>query len=206
MKKTILTLTIAATLSLGSLMPALAMPEDCKHQDVISINPSLEKVNPNSKTEEKNKESEKDRGSEKDRVGDKDEGIKLTEEQKKKKDDLLNEVKKSKEITRAKQQEVGNFRKEIKQKLDNLATQGKKLSEEQYSKIKEHLNKISSIQQEVDKERLEKIKNHKARKDEEKDFDTLMRELQEINEMEKKRLEKLNEIHNELTEVKKIIG
>ena len=186
MNKKLLTLTMTAALLFTISTPTLASHENCKNSEVMNINHSLEKVNPNS-TEEKPSEE-----------------LKLTKEQAQQRDALLKEIKDIRELVRGKQQEVGNLRREIKQKLDNLSTQGQKLTDEQYTNIKGHLDKISSIQQEIDKERLEIAKNHNNNRN--KSFDVLVKELQETRDIEKKRIEKLDQISKELTEVKKILG
>ncbi|MGM9973981.1 MAG: hypothetical protein ACI33K_08080 [Clostridiaceae bacterium] len=186
MNKKLITLTIAAALILTTACPALASQKDCKDSQTMDIKHNLENASPNN-TEEKPSEE-----------------LKLTKEQEQKRDALLKEISEVRELIRGKQQEVGNLRREIKQKLDNLSTQGKKLTDEQYSNIKSHLDNISSIQQGIDKERLELAKNHNNHGN--KSFDILVKELEETRDIEKKRMEKLEEIHKELNEVKKIIG
>ncbi|WP_426350695.1 hypothetical protein ACPWSR_05480 [Alloiococcus sp. CFN-8] len=186
MNRKLMTLTITAALLLTTASPALALQEDCWDIQAMDIHHSLEKANPSSTEEKPSSE------------------LKLTKEQVQQRDALLKEIKDIRELVRGKQQEIGNLRREIRQKLDGLSTQGKKLTDEQYTNIKGHLDNISSIQQEIDKERLEISRNH--HNNDNKSFDMLVKELEETKGLEQKRMEKLEEIHKSLNEVKKIIG
>lgn len=132
--------------------------------------------------------------------------LNLTPEQQAQKDALINELKKSKELTRSKYQEVNTLRNEIHVKLDSLSKEGKELSTDKNAKVQQHLTNIKTIQEEMQQERIQLKEQRKSAEKGKADFDTMVKALETINALEKRNQERLDKILNELNEIKKLIG
>lgn len=185
MNKKVLTLFITSAIMFSASTIALASPEDCPaDKRYNSITHKLNKVNPNKK--------------------EKDESLKLSKAEKEKKEAKIAEINKNQEVLKAKHDEVYSARKEINTKLDTLAADNKKLTEEQYNCVKKHLEAIKEIQHGMRKP--DDLKKRPVEDNEEKDFESLMKNLDNKISMQKTKLEGMDKMIIELNEIRKIVG
>ncbi len=185
MNKKILTLFMASSIVLSTSTIALASPEHySKGRSYNSISYKLNKVNPNNK--------EKDRS------------LKLSKDEKEKKEAKVAEINKNQEALKAKYDEAYSTRKEINSKLDSLAAENKNLTEQQYNSVKNHLKAIKEIQEGMRKSK--DFKKDHPEEDAEKDFESLMKNLDNKISMQKTKLDTMDKMIIELNEIRKIIG
>lgn len=185
MNKKVLTLFIASAITFSTSAIALASPKDCPaDKRYNSISHKLDKVNPNKK--------------------EKDQTFKLSKAEKEKKEAKITEINKNQEALKAKYDEVHASRKEINNKLDTLVTDNKKLTEEQYNSVKKHLEAIKEIQ--TGMRRPDDLHKKNMEDREEKDVESLMKNLDDKISMQKTKLEGMDKMIIELNEIRKIIG